>query len=194
MDSTRLRLLEHARSCLVVIDVQAYFLAKLALAEREPLVARITWLMRVARALDIPIVATGEDMARDGPVLPEIAALLAPGRPALDKMVFDLMAQAEIRAAVESVGRSQFVLAGLETDVCVTHSAAGLIQAGYEVAVAIDACASPAPHHEIAIARLRDAGVSVVSAKAVYYDWVRDLTNLAAVKAKVGAPPPGLTL
>ena len=42
-------------SFLVVIDVQQYFLNKLPLDQRAPLVARIAWLMRVARALAIPM-------------------------------------------------------------------------------------------------------------------------------------------
>jgi nicotinamidase-related amidase len=110
-------------------------------------------------------------------------------------MVFGLHDQADIRAAVEATGRDQFVLTGLETDVCVTHSAFGLLAVGYEVAVALDACASPPPHHDIAIARLRTARVTITTVKGIYYDWVRDLATLALVKARIGAAlPPGLTL
>jgi len=189
------RLLDRARCCLAVIDVQQFFLDKLPLDQRQPLVARIVWLMRVALALEIPLLVTGEDIPRDGPVVREIEELLPKGSPAHNKMVFGLHDQADIRAAVEATGRDQFVLTGLETDVCVTHSAFGLLAAGYEVAVALDACASPPPHHDIAIARLRGAGVTITSVKGIYYDWVRDLATLALVKARIGgALPPGLTL
>jgi nicotinamidase-related amidase len=87
------------------------------------------------------------------------------------------------------------VLTGLESDVCVTHSAFGLMAAGYEVAVALDACASPPPHHEIGIERLRAAGVTVTTVKGIYYDWLRDVATLAKVRALMGRSlPPGLTL
>jgi nicotinamidase-related amidase len=195
MNRARHSLLERKRCCLAVIDVQAFFLNKLALAVREPLVARILWLMRAAKALDVALLVTGEDMARNGPVLAEIAALLPQERPAFDKMVFDLHAQADIRAALQATGRDQVVLTGLETDVCVAHSALGLQDAGYRVAVVLDACATPEPHHDIALARLRDAGITVTNVKSIYYDWVRDLATLAEVKPKLGASlPPGLTL
>jgi nicotinamidase-related amidase len=195
MENPRHSLLDRQRCCLAVIDVQASFLAKLAIDQRDALVARILWLMRAAKALDIPLLATGEDLARQGPVLPEISALLPPERPAFDKMVFNLHDQGDIRAAVEAMGRDQFVLTGLETDVCVAHSALGLQEAGYRVAVVLDACSTPPPHHDIAIARLRDAGVTVTNVKSIYYDWVRDLATLATVKPKIGpALPPGLTL
>src|ERR671924_418541 len=93
------------RAWLGGIDVQQHFFDKLPLHERGPLVQRIGWLMRVARALDIPIIATAEDVARDGPLVAELAALLPPGTAAFDKMIFGLMGQADIRAAVEASRR-----------------------------------------------------------------------------------------
>jgi len=188
-------LFDRRRSCLVVIDVQQYFLSKLPLAERAPLVARIAWLMRVARGLEIPIIATAEDIARDGPLVPELAAHLPEGQSVFDKQVFGLYGQEDIRAAVAAVGRDAFVLVGLETDVCIAHSALGLAAAGYRVAVLEDGCGSPPPHHAAGLVRLRDAGVTVTTIKGMYYEWVRDLATLAQVKAAVGAElPAGLTL
>jgi nicotinamidase-related amidase len=188
-------LLDRKRCCLAVIDVQGFFLDKLPLDQRQPLVARIAWLMRVAAALEIPILATAENIARDGPLVPELAAQMPPGTSVFDKMVFGLYDQADIRAAVKALGRDQFLLTGLESDVCITHSALGLLGAGYHVAVAGDACASPPPHHEIAMARLKDAGVTVTTVKGAYYEWLRDLETLAVVKARIGlALPSGLTL
>jgi nicotinamidase-related amidase len=189
------RLLDRRRCCLAVIDVQDYFLAKLPEDQRAPLVGRIVWLMRVALALEIPLLVTGEDVSQIGRPLPEIESLLPAGTIAHDKMVFDLMGQADIRAAVAATGRDQFVLTGLESDVCVTHSAFGLMAAGHEVAVALDACASRPPHHEIGIERLRAAGVAITTVKAVYYDWLRDVATLARVRGQMGGSlPPGLTL
>ncbi len=83
-------LLDRKRCCLAVIDVQGFFLDKLPLDQRQPLVARIAWLMRVATALEIPIMATAEDIARDGPLVPELAAQMPPGMSIFDKMVFGL--------------------------------------------------------------------------------------------------------
>jgi nicotinamidase-related amidase len=188
-------LVERERCCLMVIDVQQHFLDKLPLHERGPLVQRIAWLMRVARTLDIPIIATAEDMARDGPLVPELAALLPPGTAAFDKTVFGLMGQADIRAAVEAARRDCFVLAGLETDVCIAHSALGLAAAGHRPIVIDDACASPPPNHEHGLRRLRDAGVTVTSVKGIFYEWVRDIDTYHRVTAQVNVPmPEGLTL
>jgi len=188
-------LLDRARCCLAVIDVQAFFLDKLPLDQREPLVQRIAWLMGVANALGIPILATAEDIQHDGPLVPELEKLLPAGNLVFNKMIFGLHDQPDIRAAVKALGRDQFVLTGLESDVCISHSAFGLRDAGYQVTIASDACASPPPHHDLAMTRLAQAGMTVTTVKGVYYEWLRDLQTLAKVKAAIGkALPPGLTL
>ncbi len=182
-------LVEREHSCLVVIDVQQYFLDKLSLAGRAPLVERIAWLMRAAALLDIPVIATAEDVARNGPMVPELARHLPEGTPAVfDKMTFGLWGQEDIRAAAQATGRDCFVLAGLETDVCVAQSALGLRAAGYRVAVVSDACASPAPNHELGLQRLRGSGVVLTSVKTVFYEWARDLETTHWLRARLGSP------
>jgi len=189
------RLFHRERCCLVVIDVQDYFLNKLPEAERAPLVARIGWLMRTARALEIPLVATAEDIVQDGPMVAALTELLPAGQKVFDKRIFGLGDQPDIAAAIRATGRNEFVLVGMETDVCVAHSALGLTAAGYKVAAIEDACASPGANHAAGLARMRDAGVIVTNAKGIFYEWVRDLAIHAKVLAEIGREtPPGVTL
>ena len=197
MDMDRdLNPIERERSCLAVIDVQQHFLDKLPLGWCAPLVERIAWLMRAARALGIPVVATAEDMERLGPLVPELARCLpSDAPPVFDKQVFGLWGQEEIRAAVEATGRDCFVLAGLETDVCVAQSALGLRAAGYRVAVVADACGSPPPNHEHGLRRLDNTGILLTTVKGVFYEWARDVETASRVRAELaGSGPPGVTL
>ena len=152
--------------------------------------------MRVARLLDIPILATAEDVALDGPLIPELSTLLPTDSPSVfNKLSFGLYGQEDIRRAVDSSGRQSFVLVGLETDVCVAQSALGLQTAGYRVAVLEDACGSPPPNHAAGIARLRDAGITMTSVKGLYYEWVRDLATHRRVQAELNVPlPTGMTI
>ena len=179
----------------MVIDVQQFFLDKLPAGERQPLVARIAWLMRVARVLGVPIIATAEDIANDGPLVAELTSELPQGSTVHDKMVFGLAGQPSIVSEVKDIGRDEFVIVGMETDVCVAHSAIGLASLGYKVAVLDDATASPAPHHEYGITRMRAAGVIITSVKGIYYEWIRDLPTMHDARARMGsALPPGLAL
>ena len=95
----------------------------------------------------MPIVAMAEDVAENGGVHAEIAAALPPGTPVHDKMRFGLAAEDHILRAVVDCGRKTAVLVGLETDVCVCHSALGLLAEGFRVAVVADAVGSPGPDH-----------------------------------------------
>lgn len=188
-------LFDRSKSCLVVIDVQQHFLDKLPLDWRAPLVARIAWLMRLAAALDIPVIATAEDIANDGPLVPDLAKELPPGAIVHDKMVFGLAGQLPILADVRRQGRSECVLVGLETDVCIAQSAIGLMQEGFRVAVIEDATASPPPHHEAGLRRVASVGGAITTCKGIHYEWVRDLATLSSLKQKIGTDlPPGLTL
>jgi len=188
-------LFDRDRSCLVVIDVQQYFLDKLPVEQPERLVGRIAWLMRVARALDIPIVATAEDIATDGPLVDTIARELPDNAQVHDKILFGLAGQQSILDDIRATDRDEFVLVGMETDVCVAHSAIGLLDLGYRVAVLDDATDSPPPNHESGIERLRAAGATITSVKGIYYEWVRDLATMHRVRGQLGEHlPDGLTL
>lgn len=188
-------LLDRSRAMLAVIDVQEVFLAKLPEEERAPLVARIAWLIRVAGALGVPVVAMGEDTGTNGPPVAGVRAALPEGTTVWDKRVFGLAGQPDIRAAVAATRRTEAVLVGLETDVCVAQSALGLMAEGMRVAVVADATASPGAAHAAGLARMAAAGATVVTAKSLYYEWVRDLDTHAAMQARIGRElPAGLAL
>jgi nicotinamidase-related amidase len=164
-------------SILIVIDVQETFVTKLPLEMRDPLKNRIAWLMDVATRLNIPLVVTAEDIPNCGSVSLEIAKRLPPDIMIFNKMVFGLTAIPDIMAAIEGTGRKTTILVGLETDVCVAHSAIGLLQHGYRVVVVADATGSPGTGHEFGLERMRGAGVLISSVKGIYYEWIRSVAR-----------------
>lgn len=177
MPSSLLTSLIDVDDCLlIVIDVQAVFLRKLPEVESELLVNRIGWLIQVADKLHLPIIGTAEDMAKLGGLVSPIAEKLPAGTAVYDKMIFGLADQPDILAAVARTGRKTAVLVGLETDVCIAHSALGLLQQGYNVVAVSDATASPGSGQMIGLERMRRAGVLLVTAKSLYYEWLRTVT------------------
>lgn len=166
-------------SVLCVIDAQPGFVDRLPEDDRTRLVSRIAWLCALASKLDVPIVATEEESEQNGATVEAIARRLPPGTPVLSKPIFGVAAVPEILAALESANRNTFVLTGLETDVCVSQSALGLIERGHRAAVVRDAVASPGESQHQGLERMRDAGAVVVGAKGLYYEWVRDVAGAA---------------
>jgi hypothetical protein len=69
-------------------------------------------------------VITEEDPEINGPADAAVLAPLRASAPVFAKTVFGLADCPDIMAAVRSTGRRTALLAGFETDVCVTHSAA----------------------------------------------------------------------
>lgn len=191
-------LLDVDDSLLVVIDVQPYFVAKLAPEQRRPLVQRIAWITAVAAWHGMPIVVTAEDIAHCGPAEPEVAGVLPPGTPMFDKMHFGLAAQEEILAAVNASGRRTAVMVGLETDVCVAQSAVGLHELGYRIVVPVDAVGTPGPVAQAAgLERLRALGAQMTCVKSVHYEWLRDVDAANRFRAQTPAlveTPPDVLL
>jgi nicotinamidase-related amidase len=179
-------------SVLTVVDVQPGFVDRLPVEESIVLVARIAWLCRVAAALGVPVVVTEEEPEQNDATIAGIADVLPPGTPILAKPVFGLAAVPEIVAAVEAHGRRTGVLVGMETDVCVAHSAIGLIERGCRAVVVRDAVASPGPDHDYGLERMRDAGVVLVGVKGLYYEWVRTVERSVTIRAL--AEPPTASL
>jgi len=190
-------LLERDDSLLVVIDLQPEFwgdrLEEADTAEVERCVVRASWLAGAAAALGVPAVLTEEDPERNGPTAAGVLQAVGRAGPVFTKPMFSVAACPEIMAAIDSSGRKTAVLCGFETDVCVTHSAVGLREAGYRVVVAVDAVYSPAGAQAFGLARLRDLGVELVHCKGIYYDWIRTLEAALAFEREHPdlADPPG---
>ena len=193
-------LLDRDDSLLVVIDLQPRFWGDLLGAEdrrrAQEAAARAAWLAAAATAWGIPAVVTEEAPDRKGPTDEAVLAGLRPGTPVFAKPVFGLAACPDIMAAIRATGRRTAVLAGYETDVCVTHSAVGLAEAGYRAVVAQDAVYSPFGAQAPGLARLRDLGVELIHCKGAYYDWARTLAAAVAFEADNPrlAAPPGFSL
>ena len=179
-------LIERSSSVLIVIDVQDNFLDKLAFHERSPLVSRIGWLMQVATILDIPIIATVEDASDQIDMRSNLKALLPKGQRIYNKLVFSLYGQDDVRESLEQLDKRDIDLVGLETDVCIAHSAIDLLDVGYRVCVIEDATGSPWPHHQAGLRRMEQAGVIITNTKGIYYEWIRDVPKAIGMGKKVG--------
>ena len=183
-------------SALLVIDTQEGFYGDERLdVDREAFarcVELVAWVTGVANSLGVPVVVTEEDPESNGPTSPRVLERLPTGAPVLPKPVFAAGDNPAILAALAATGRGTIVLAGLETDVCIAHSALSLTQRGYAVAAVTDALFSLPRAHEHGLARLRAEGIQLLSAKELYYDWVRTVAGARALLAahpELDAPP-----
>ena len=196
--SSRPALVDREDSTLAVVDLQPGFFEPRI--QEDPAYAqahaRAVWVCRVAAALGVPAIVTEEDSARNGATSAEAIEALGRDVPTFDKPVFGLADCEPIVTAVEGASRGTIALVGFETDVCIAHSAVGLLAAGLRVLVVGDACYSPGESHEWGLRRVADAGVEIVHAKGLYYEWIRDLAAAREFEATHPelADPPGFSL
>lgn len=191
---TNSSLFEVYDSVLIVIDIQPSFVKKENKEDNNPLLQRICWVIKAANWLNVPLVVTAEDIPHTGNVSDEVAEILPPNTKIYNKMSFGLAAQADILEAVQETQRKTAVIIGYETDVCVTHSALGLMDLGYKVVVVADATGSPGNGHQIGLERIRAAGGIIVSAKSLYYEWVRTVEKSIAFEESGIPTPDGIIL
>ncbi|WP_328334921.1 MULTISPECIES: isochorismatase family protein [unclassified Streptomyces] len=193
-------LIDRDDCALVIIDVQTGFCPQRRLdVDRQrfhEMVQRIAWITAVAGHLDIPVVVTEEDPGGNAHTEQEIRDALPAKSVTLPKNAFAVWDNPGIAAAIEATGRSTMVLVGIETDICVAHSAIQLHHAGRRVVVVDDATYSPGPAHERGLRRLTQRGIETLSAKEIFYDWVRTIEYANAFHdAHPGLPvPPGVRL
>jgi len=171
-DVNRYSLIDADDSVLIVVDAQDAFLDKLPSQDSERLLNNVCWVVKLAQWKQIPLVVTAEEFGGQ-PLARKLVDTLPANTHVFDKVIFGLAGQPEILQAVEGTGRKTAVLIGLETDVCVMHSAIGLLEKGYRVAVVSDATGSPAPGHELGLNRMQSAGVVIVNMKGLFYEWLR---------------------
>ena len=166
-------------SVLVVIDVQDSFLEKLPDETSGRLLSNICWLVDLAVWCDVPLVVTAEEYD-EYPLAEQLSDALPAGTAVFNKMVFGLAGQPDVLEAVVATGRKTAVLIGLETDVCVAHSALGLLAEGFRVVVVSDAAGTPEPNQASGLARMAQAGVMVTNMKGLFYEWLRTVERVGA--------------
>ncbi|MFJ4225421.1 isochorismatase family protein [Microbacterium sp. NPDC089695] len=175
-------LIEREESLLLVIDAQDNFYPTHRIdVDRYALGAafdRTAWVALAAATLGVPTIATEEEPAFNGPTDQRISRNFASGAITLEKTYFSAADNPNIMAAIEATGRSTIVLTGLESDICVAHSALQLAARGFRVAVAHDAVFSPGAAHREGLRRMERAGIELLSAKGVFYDWIRNVDGL----------------
>ncbi|MDK9702608.1 MAG: isochorismatase family protein [Sulfuritalea sp.] len=163
-------LIDARDSALLVVDVQGRLVP--AIAGWQALLDHVIWLIRVARRLEIPVLACEQYPKGLGPTHPAVAAELPPGCIA-SKLHFSAVAGA-CHGLDKAGGRGQYVVCGMETHVCVMQTVMELLAGGKQVFVVDEAVGSRRDSDKaLALQRMRDAGASVVSREMVAFEWLR---------------------
>jgi nicotinamidase-related amidase len=158
-------------SALLVVDVQERLLPHIH--DWQRLLANVGWLVKVARKLDVPVMASEQYPKGIGKTHADVAQLLPEGA-VVEKMHFSCVA-ARCLTPLPAWTKRQIVVCGIESHVCVLQTVLDLKQHGKEVFVVEDAVGSRAPSDKaLALERMRAHGVDVVSREMVAFEWLHE--------------------
>jgi nicotinamidase-related amidase len=159
-------------TALVVIDVQGK-LAQL-MDEKEALFANLEKIIKGIQVLNIPIIWTEQVPEKLGPTLPQFTELLASSGSPIAKSSFSCCGHPPFMDALKFLDRSQILLTGIETHVCVYQTALDLLDAGYQVQVVTDAVSSrTSANKHIGLGRMKEAGVILTGTEMVLFELLR---------------------
>ena len=161
------------RCCGVLVDYQDFFLAQLEGRSRARLQENTQNLLRLLGYFRIPVIATLErPVGHKGAVPDDIKRHLGHSGKVFEKDFFDLTKEKPIRAHLKRLKKTQVLVAGCETDVCVLQSCLGLLELGFEVFAVEELLFSSARNVDAALVRLRSAGVTMLSYKTLYFELI----------------------
>ena len=172
-DNTALLLIDHQVGTMQLIkNIDQQLAARQSIA-----------LAKMAKILNLPVVITSsqEDRAQ-GPILPEIAAILPEAHAARVRRpgVVNAWAYPDFRNAVLATGRKNLIMAGVTTDVCLIFPAIDAALEGFAVQAVMDASGSPSDLSEaFSRQRMHDAGVVLTATNTLVAEIAQDWSTPA---------------
>ena len=159
-------LLRRDDAMLLVIDVQERINAVMMDQGHLP---RLEVLAEACHALAVPVVASEQYPKGLGPTVEGLATTL--GETPAIKMTFSCARDTGVREAVADANRSQILVTGIETHVCVLQTVLDLLATGHEVHVPHDAVSSRRPADKWwALRRMEAAGATITSTESALFE------------------------
>lgn len=166
-------MLQPQKAVLVVVDVQEKLCAAMDQHALQQLTRNIGILLESANELAIPVLFTEQYVKGLGPTLAELKGR-APAAPSFEKMTFSCCGNEAFMEQLKQGGRTQVIVCGMETHVCVLQTVFELLADGFNVHVVKDAVLSRSnDNKQTAIEAMLLAGAVPTSTEAVVFQLLK---------------------
>lgn len=164
-------MLEASNSLVLMIDVQERLVGAL---EKNVIVEKSQKIIDGANILGIPVLATEQYPKGLG----HTVVTLADNTEVVEKTYFNALLEDGMLDKIKSYGKKQIILFGIETHICVYQTACALIEAGFEVFIIKDACASRNKYEfKQGIEAMRDNGAKISCVEMTLFEWLKGAKN-----------------
>lgn len=146
---------------LLIVDIQGS-LANIV-DNSEQIIENTVKLISCCQLLSIPVVVLEQNPDGLGATTPQIKESVLNYQP-LEKHSFNAVAEPHIKNKLASLNRDNWLVAGIESHICVYQTVQGLIDNGWKVEVISDCVSSrKAADKELALVNMREIGAKVSS-------------------------------
>lgn len=154
---------------LLIVDIQDRMMR--VIPEKEQVVRNSVLLLKTAKALQMPVVATTQYVARIGPLLAEVSAEMEDVEP-IDKLEFGCFYNVQARAQLQSFPQVKtWICCGVETHICMYQTVLGGLDCGFKMWIPADAVYSrTALNYATGLERIRQIGGVVGNTEMIIYE------------------------
>ena len=155
-------------TCCVIVDYQEKILP--AMAEKDRLMEQSVKLLRGLSILEITVMMTAQYAKGLGLNVPEITGAAGTAE-YCDKKTFSIYRDEKAREKLESFGRKNVILCGIEAHICVLQTLVDLAAAGYQPVLVEDCVSSRFLHDkEVSVCRARAEGAVVTTCESLLFE------------------------
>lgn len=152
---------------LLLVDVQGKLATQMF--DADALMDNLKKLIQGVQLLGLPVIWLEQLPEKLGATHPELVELLT-AEP-IAKSSFSGLGNVDVRQAIETSKKSQWLVAGIESHVCVYQSVRDLLSANHHVYVVSDAVSSRDPKNkELALNVMQNAGAQLTSVEMVLFE------------------------
>jgi nicotinamidase-related amidase len=152
----------------VIVDVQERLFP--FIFEHQQLAENIVKLLKGLQILEVPIRATQQYSKGLGATIPQIRETIEAFQ-ALEKLTFSCYGAADFVNILHSARKNFVILMGIEAHICVLQTALDLLENGFQPVVVEDCVSSRKLNDkQVAIERLRSAGVIITTLESVLFE------------------------
>ena len=170
-------MLEIENTALAVIDVQGKLVD--LVHEHEKVLTHIQHFIRACETFAIPVLWSEQAPDKIGETVESVKNLLYPMIKPIHKRSFSCYGCSEYVEHLKKINRRQILVTGIETHVCVYQTVRDLHLHGYQVHVVADAVSSRQQFdRDMAIARMRDEGVTITTSEMAMCELLKSADNV----------------
>jgi nicotinamidase-related amidase len=161
--------LDRTNALLLIVDVQEKLMP--VIAGHDAVARNIERMIRGARILGIPSIATEQYTKGLGPTIAPVRDALEDAYQPIEKDCFSAHGCAAFESTLRAKGRRQILVTGVEAHVCVYQTVTDLLRHGFEVTLVADAMSSRTHENKaIAIERMQREGAFLSSTEMALFE------------------------